>query len=585
MGLLPFDTLPRHKARQFVPAEIDLGDWGRVAPLFDTLEQRAAQCGSAPELEKWLLAWSELNAALDEEATRRYIAMTCHTDDPEAEKAYLHFVEKIEPQVKPRQFKLAQVYVAHPVRSQLPKSRYEVFDRDTGVQVELFRPENVPLETEEAKLSQQYQKLSGSLTVSFRGEEKTLVQMGPYLEEPDRSLRQEAWEAVARRRLQEAEKFDGILDQLVRLRHRIARNAGFENYRDYAFRKLGRFDYTPADCERFHEAVEAVVIPVVRELQAERRRHLKLGSLRPWDVAVDPLNRPPLRPFQQVAEMLNRTQAIFDGLDPELGGGFRQMQDLRLLDLANRKGKAPGGYQSTLAEARLPFIFMNAVGLQRDVETILHEAGHAFHALATRGEDLYAYRSAPIEFCEVASMSMELLGSGALEQFYSRSEAGRARRTHLEGIMIIFAWIATVDAFQHWLYTHPEHRRNERAEAWLQLMDRFGGDVDWGGYEEARANLWHRQLHIFIHPFYYIEYGIAQLGALQVWANFRDNPASALRHYKEALRLGGSRPLPKLFAAAGCRFDFSQQTIAPLVGMVRRELEKMPMAADYTSMP
>ena len=568
-----------------MPAEMDLGDWGRVAPLFDALEKQAAQCESAPELEKWLLAWSELNAALDEESTRRYIAMTCHTDDPEAERAYLHFVEKIEPQVKPRQFKLARVYVAHPLRSQLPKSRYEVFDRDTEVQVELFRPENVPLETEEAKLSQQYQKLSGSLTVNFRGEEKTLIQMGPYLEEPDRPLRQEAWEAVARRRLQEAENFDGFLDQLVRLRHQIARNAGFETYRDYAFRKLGRFDYTPADCERFHEAVEAEVMPVVRELQAERKRHLKLEGLRPWDLAVDPVNRPPLRPFKKVEEMLSRTQAIFDGLDPELGGGFRQMQDLRLLDLANRKGKAPGGYQSTLAEARLPFIFMNAVGLQRDVETVLHEAGHAFHALATRGEDLYAYRSAPIEFCEVASMSMELLGNGAIEQFYSRPEADRARRTHLEGIMTIFAWIAAVDAFQHWIYTHPEHSRKERAEAWLRLMGRFGGDVDWSGYEEERASLWHRQLHIFIHAFYYIEYGIAQLGALQVWANFRDNPASALRHYKEALRLGGSRPLPELFAAAGCRFDFSRQTIAPLVGMVRGELEKMPMPTDYTSIP
>jgi oligoendopeptidase F len=271
--------------------------------------------------------------------------------------------------------------------------------------------------------------------------------------------------------------------------------------------------------------------------------------------------------------MVSRTQKIFDRLDSGLAGGFRQMQDLRLLDLDNRKGKAPGGYQQNLAESRLPFIFMNAVGLQRDVETILHEAGHAFHALAARDEDLYAYRSAPIEFCEVASMSMELLGNEFIEEFYSSADANRARRVHLEGIIGIFPWVATVDAFQDWIYTHPNHTRDERRTAWLKLMDRFGGDVDWSGFENARTWLWHRQLHVFIHPFYYIEYGIAQLGALQVWANSKRDRVKALNDYKKALALGGSRPLPELFAGAGCQFEFSSKTIKPLVELVRRELK------------
>jgi oligoendopeptidase F len=280
-----------------------------------------------------------------------------------------------------------------------------------------------------------------------------------------------------------------------------------------------------------------------------------------------------------VDQMVSRTQDIFERLDGELAAGFQRMQTLRLLDLANRKGKAPGGYQSTLAESRVPFIFMNAIGLQRDVETILHESGHAFHALATREEDLYGYRSAPIEFCEVASMSMELLGSEFLEKFYAAPEANRARRTHLEGIVNIFAWIATVDAFQHWIYTHPGHTRAERTAAWLELMGRFGGEADWRGYEAARANLWHRQLHIFIHAFYYIEYGIAQLGALQVWANSKRNRAGALKDYKRSLALGGSRPLPELFAAAGCKFEFSRKTMAPLVALVREELAKLKVPA------
>lgn len=578
MNLLPFGKLPAAKPRTFVSQTIDLGDWSQIAPLFDQLETRAAEIRDVAGMERWLLDWSELNAALDEESSRRYIAMTCHTDNPAAEKAYLHFVEKIEPQLKPRQFELEKTYIRR--RDGLPgaaksNGRYFVFDREVKNHVELFRQENVPLETEEAKLSQQYQKLSGSLTVNFRGDEKTLVQMGRYLEEPDRALRQEAWELVARRRLQEADKFDDIFDQQIQLRQTIAKNAGFDNYRDYVFRRMGRFDYTPDDCAQFHNAVEKEIVPIVRELHAQRREQLKLEKLRPWDLSVDPLNRPALKPFTLVGEMVARTQKVFDRLDGELSRGFKQMDDLKLLDLDNRKGKAPGGYQSTLAESRLPFIFMNAVGLQRDVETILHEAGHAFHALATRNEDLYAYRSAPIEFCEVASMSMELLGNEFIEEFYSPADANRARRVHLEGIVGVFPWIATVDAFQHWIYTHPHHSRAERAAAWMDLMNRFGGDVDWTGWEKGRANLWHRQLHIFIHPFYYIEYGIAQLGALQVWANSKRDKAKALGDYKKSLELGGSRPLPELFTAAGCHFEFSQKTIGPLAKVMREELKKL----------
>ena len=439
----------------------------------------------------------------------------------------------------------------------------------------MFRAENVALETEEAKLCQQYQKLIGAQTVTFRGEEKTLVQMGRYLEEPDRALRQEAWELVAKRRLQDADKCEEIFDQLIQLRTQIAKNAGFDNYRDYAFRQKCRFDYTPENCFQFHNAVETEIMPAVREIQNDRKRQLKLEKLRPWDLAVDPQNRAPLKPFAEVGEMVSRTQKIFNHLDAELAAGFQQMQDLKLLDLDNRKGKAPGGYQQNLSESRVPFIFMNAIGVQRDVETLLHEAGHAFHAQATRDEDLYAYRSAPIEFCEVASMSMELLGNEFLEEFYAMPEANRARKTHLEGIIGFFPWMATVDAFQHWIYTHAGHTRAERKAAYLQLMDRFGGDVNFSGCEAARAYSWQRQLHIFLHPFYYVEYGIAQLGALQVWANSKADKAKALDDYKTSLALGGSRPLPELFAAAGCKFQFDAATIRPLIQLADSELKKL----------
>ena len=575
MNLLPFGKLPPAKPRSFVPPAIDLGEWPQIAPLFDQLGRQGAAANDVQKFERWLLDWSELSAALDEEAARRNIAMTCHTDNAEAERAYLHFVEQVEPQLKPRQFALEQLYAAHPQRENLTKARYEVFDRDVANHVQLFCPENVALETEEAKLGQHYQKLIGAQTVNFRGEEKTLVQMSRYLEEPDRALRQEAWQLVAQRRLQDVDKCEAIFDELVNLRNQIARNAGFDNYLEFIFRQKGRFDYTPADCVKFHDAIESEIMPVVREIQNERRRKLNLEKLRPWDLAVDLLNRAPLKPFADVGDMVARTQKIFNSLDAELAANFREMQDKRLLDLDNRKGKAPGGYQSTLAEARVPFIFMNAVGVQRDVETILHEAGHAFHAQATRGEDLYPYRSAPIEFCEVASMAMELLGNEFIEEFYAPAEAARARKTHLEGIIGFFPWMAVVDAFQHWIYKHPGHTRAERKAAYLALMNRFGGDVDHSGFEEVRAHSWHRQLHIFLYPFYYVEYGIAQLGALQVWANSKANKTQALGDYKKALTLGGSRPLPELFSAAGCKLEFSAATIKPLIQLAGAELKKL----------
>jgi len=584
MSALPFGTLPPYRLRRFVPANTDLGDGSQIESLFLTLQDRLGQVASAAELEEFLLDWGELCAALDQEGSLRYIAMTCHTDDTTVERRYLHYVEHIEPRTKPLQFRLSQCYLDHPQRAALSQSRFAVFDRHTAIAVHLYRDDNVELETRESCLGQQYQKHMGSLTVTFRGQERTLAQMARHLEETDRCLRQEAWELVAHRRLQEADALDLIFGELLELRWRIARNAGFDNPRDYYFRRLGRLDYSPDDCLTFHAAIEQHVLPLVRQVQARRRDHLKLATLRPWDLAVDPLNRPPLRPFAQIDELVTKTQSILDNLEPELAAGFRQLQQNGLLDLDNRKGKGPGGYQATLAEARLPFIFMNAVGQQRDVETLLHEAGHAFHALACAPDDFYPYRSSiPIEFCEVASMTLELLGNEGLEGFYDPPDADRARRTHLEGILQTLAWIATVDAFQHWLYTHAGHSPQAREKAWIEQLQRFEGAIDWSGLNPFRARLWQRQLHLFLHPFYYIEYGIAQLGALQIWARFHQDPRSTLQAYRSALALGGSQPLPTLFEQAGCHFDFGPNTLQPLMKLVQSELERTPLKPTATA--
>jgi len=558
--------------RRFVPDDADMGRWEHIEPLFVRLLE--ARPDSPEALARWLEDVSELMSAIDEERSRRYIEMTRQTDDPVREQAYLFYIEQIVPRIKPLAHALDVAYVRSPHRAKLP-ARYAVLDRLIDNRVALFRPENVPLETEEATLKQQYQKITGAMTVFFRGVEHTLPQMARYLEETDRSLRQEAWELVARRRLQDREALDDLFDRLLALRERIARNAGFADYRAYAFRQRERFDYTPEDCLRFHEAVEHVVLPAVRTLHAERRRQLGVDALRPWDLQVDPLGRPPLRPFESSEQLAAGVEAVLTSIHPEFGQQFRFMRDRWLLDLDSRKGKAPGGYQSTLNERRVPFIFMNAVGLDDDLRTLLHEGGHAFHMLAARGDPILEYREAPLEFAEVASMAMELLAGPFLGALYpSAADARRSYRQALERSVSLFPWVATIDAFQHWLYTHPGHSRDERRGAWLATFRRFNPDVDYTGYEDAEAALWHRQLHLFLAPFYYIEYGIAQAGALQVWRRARHDHADAVRRYRQALAMGGTRPLPALFAAAGAEFDFSARTLGPLIEELAAALEE-----------
>lgn len=572
---LMFEKISIYTPRQFVPANINLGNWKELNPLFKKLEEQLDTSSTAENLEQVILNWEELSAAIAEEGSKRYIAMTCQTEDKDAEKAYLEFVEKIEPEEKKCNFLLSKKLTKHPQCKDLKNQRYEVFLRDTALQVELFRSENVTLETETSKLGQKYQKIIGGLTVHFEGKEQTLIQMSRHLEGTERNYRQKAWELVANRRLEESEKIDSHIDDLAKLRNQMSENAGFSNYRDYAHKRLGRFDYSPDDCISFQNAIEEEMVPLLRELQDERIQELNINELKPWDTATDPKGRPPLEPFEKVSDLIECSQSIFNQVDGNLSDWFQTMQDLDLLDLANRKGKAPGGYQCSLDESRLPFIFMNSVGVQRDVETLLHEAGHAFHSMASQNEPLHSYRHAPIEFCEVASMAMELLGSEFLEEFYNSEEARRARINHLEGIVFVFPWIATVDAFQHWLYLNPDHSIEDRDKAWSNLIDRFGGNVDWTHYELAKAKLWHKQLHIFLHPFYYVEYGIAQLGALQVWANYKNNKSKALNDYKAALALGGSKPLPELFKRCNIQFDLSRDTVAPMADLLRKELKAL----------
>jgi oligoendopeptidase F len=568
--------------RAFVPQDLDVSDVSQLEPLY--VELLARPVDTPQRLEKWLGDVAELVAVVDEFGSRRYIDKSCYTDDPQLEKAYLHFVENVEPRIKPLLFRLQKKFMESPARGELTAGkleggRYRMLERKWGPDVELFREENVPLETQVTRLVNEYDKTMGAMVVNFRGKDYTLQQLARFIEEPDRQTRRVAWELTANRRLEDREKIERIFEELLPLRQRIANNAGHADYRSYVWKEKKRFDYTPADCERFAEAIAATCVPLVDELDERRRKDLGLEKLRPWDLAVDPNNRPPLRPFQEAETDLfvDKTRAIFERLSPRLGEEFETLRERRNLDLGSRKGKQPGGYQMSLEESRQPFIFMNAAGVQRDVETLLHEGGHAFHCLAAAAEPLVFLRQPPIEFCEVASMSMEALGCEHFEVFYEDPlEAARAKRTYLENVIRSFPWVAIIDSFQHWLYTHPGHGREEREAEWRRLLDWLYGKQDWEGFGSARGALWQRQLHLFHVPFYYVEYAIAQLGALQLWMKARHDPRRAVANYRAALSLGGTKPLPELFAAAGINFDFSEKTLRPLMKELRDELERLP---------
>ena len=564
-------------ARAFAPASLNAADFSAIEPFYSDLLGRPL--ASADDLEQLVLDRSDLDALVAEKAANLYIATTRNTEDKNAEAAFLGFVRDVEPKLKPIASELDKKIATSAFADALPKARYEVLLRGMRVDIELFREANIPLETELAELDQKYNQIIGRMTVEFEGATRTMPQMARFLEETDRALRERAWKAIAERRLADRDAIDAIYDQMLALRQRIARNAGFDDFRDFQHRRMKRFDYTPADCMSMHAAIETHLVPIQRRLDRERAQALGVAPLCPWDLSVDVKGRKPLRPFDGAEQLVDGCSRMFHAMDAELGQMFDSMKDGDCLDLESRPGKAPGGYQYQRQHSRKPFIFMNAAGMHRDLVTMVHEAGHAFHSLLSKEDPLVEYRGAPIEFAEVASMSMELLTLPYHGEFYGEDECRRALRERLEKFPTIMTWIATIDAFQHWIYTNPGHTRAQRTNAWRALMKRYGNDVSSEGFEAPRDAQWQRQLHLFGMPFYYIEYGIAETGAIQMWLNARRDAKRALADYRKGLALGGSRPLPELFAAAGLRLDLGAGLMAELAREVDGELSREMVSA------
>ena len=539
---------------------------------FKQLEQR--DLPDAQALQKWILDWSNLSSALAEKSSRLYVAMTCDTKNQEAADAYEFFVSNIDPIISEETEKLQKKLIGHNNLTDL-ENEYGNWFKAVRTDLELFREENIPLETQVDLEIQKYQKITGAMSVQYKGETKTMQQMSPYLQSPNRAEREEAWHLLTTRRLQDTEALDSAFDTMFKLRIQIAKNSGYENYLDYIFKDKHRFDYTPQDCKNFHESIEKIFLPLQREILNQRAKKMGLQKLRPWDLSCDPLGRPALKPFTTGADLVSKCGNLFSRLNPQWKEWYAILEKQNLIDADSRLGKAPGGYQISFDEARVPFIFMNAAGTNQDVYTLLHESGHAFHQFAMAKQEPFAYRDVPSEFAEVASMSLELLGAEDLSDFYNEEDFRRSRLDALQDTISLFSWVAIIDAFQHELYTRPNHTAKDRKEIWLSLQERFSSGVDWSGLEEARSYLWQKQLHIFEVPFYYVEYGIAQLGALQVYANAKKDKNQAVRNLIEAEKLGNSRPLPELFNAAGIKFDFSPQTIEPLANMVWGEMDSL----------
>lgn len=566
-------TLIQKTPRHYIPENFIITDWNSLQSYFEELSHRLIS--TLADLEKWLKDVSEIQAVISEDACWRQIKMTCDTENKELEDAFTFFCTEIEPHIKPYADALNKKLVASPFLPELNQELYFTYLRGVQKEIRLFNEKNIPLQAELSVLAQQYGSITGKMSVEVDGKEYTLQQAAKFLMLSDRTKRKEVYTKVGERRLVDENELNLLFDQLLQKRHEVALNAGFTNYRDYKFEELGRFDYTVADCENFHDSIKKYITPIVEELYAHKQKQLQLSELKPYDIDAEPEGQKPLAPFQHGSELLEKSIKTFTQLRPYFGECLRTMKAMNHFDLDSRKGKAPGGYNCPLAETGAPFIFMNAAGTADDVVTMMHEGGHALHSFLSHELPLSAFKEYPMEMAELASMSMELFSMDEWSVFYpNEQELKRAKAEELERALSIFPWIATIDKFQHWLYTHPGHSVEERTEAWMKIHKEFApSNINWDGLEKFRSLLWQKQLHLFEVPFYYIEYGIAQLGALAMWKQFKSDKESTLDNYMRALSKGYTQTLKELYRTAGIEFDFSATNVKSLSEFVQSEMK------------
>ncbi|HXA00521.1 MAG TPA: M3 family oligoendopeptidase [Cytophagaceae bacterium] len=566
--------IPKKNNRHFLSQTFVVDKWENIKPLYEELKSRGIN--SVEELKKWFVDRSELESVISEDMGWRYIKMTGDTANKEYVDRFNYFVSEIQPHIEPYSNDLNEKALKNQYLQGLHGDGYDIMIRSMKKEHEIFREKNIPLNTEISQEAQKFGAISGAMMVETDGKELTLQQAADLLQSTDRKVRENAYYKIAERRYQDKDKLDELFNKLLALRHQVALNADFKNFRDYMFAALGRFDYKAEDCFAFHDAVEKEVVPMLNKLARERKEALKVEQLKPWDLAVNYLGDKPLKPFQSGEELINKSIECFSMLNPFLGERLSIMKKMGHLDLESRKGKAPGGYNYPLDETGVPFIFMNATSSLRDLVTMVHEGGHAVHSFVTRDLELSAFKHTTAEVAELASMSMELISMEHWDLFFTdKQDLIRAKREHLEGIISTLPWVSTVDKFQHWIYENPTHTIAQRTDEWNRIFAQFGNNVtDWKGLEKFKNYVWQKQLHIYEVPFYYIEYAIAQLGAIPVWKNFKEDQGKGLDQYLAALKLGYTKPIREIYKTAGIKFDFSQAYIHELMGFVEEELAK-----------
>jgi len=566
-------TIPK-KIRTYFPQNIEI-KWDNLSPVLDELVAR--EINNAQELEQWLKDKSEVEAALEEDFAWRYIKMSCDTANEELVKSFQYFATDIEPKISPVANVLNQKLADSPYIDELDQDKYFVYLRAIKKALEIYREENVELFTKLQIAQQTYQATTGAMSVIINEQEYTLEQASNFVKDVSRAVREQAWKTIQQRRLVDKDALNILFDELIVLRHQVALNAGFENYRDYMFQALGRFDYDAKDCYEFHEAIEKEIVPILKEQAEKRAELLGLEELKPWDMEVSTTGKPALKPFKNGDELIDKSIAAFTAIDPKLGQMLNIMKTNNLFDVESRKGKAPGGYNYPLAETGAPFIFMNSAGSLRDLTTMVHEGGHAVHTFLTANLELNDFKHCPSEVAELASMSMELISMDVWDIYFDNPEdLLRAKKEQLMDVLKTLPWVAVIDQFQHWIYTNPSHNAADREEAFKQIYNRFGaGFANWDDLDQEFGNVWQKQLHLFEVPFYYIEYAIAQLGAIAIWKNYKEDPEKALKQYIEALSLGYTKPMNEIYETAGIKFDFSSGYINELALFVKNELAKL----------
>ncbi|MEM6723174.1 MAG: M3 family oligoendopeptidase [Bacteroidota bacterium] len=560
--------------RSYLDEQFEVSNWEKLEPLFEELVQRPIN--SLQALEQWIFDRNELEAVVEENSRWRYIKVSVDNNDEQASQNFRYFVEHITPKLSPYKHQLNQKLIDSPFVNQLDQDRYFVYLRAVKNALQLFQESNIPLFTEEKIRTKEYGGYSAEMTIQIKGEELTMQQANVLQLDPNRELREEAWRKTAERRLQDAEKLDALFNDLLDIRKQVAENAGFDNFRDYKFAALGRFDYTPEDCSDFHDAVAKYIVPLVDQFNQKRLADLQLDKLRPWDMQVETSGDDPVKPYQGVEELIEKSIKSMAAVHPFFGECISTMRDMNHLDLDSRKGKRPGGYNMSLPETGVPFIFMNSADSLRDMRTMMHEGGHAVHAFLTRKMPLNIDKRPPSEIAELAAMAMEMLTMDQWGEFYPNEEQlQKAKLWQLQRSLALIPWIATIDKFQHWLYTNPGHSVEERDAAWTRIFHEFESPlVDWSGLEQYRDKYWQRQLHIYEVPFYYIEYGIAQLGAMAVRRKYCKQPQEAVDQYINALKLGYTRPIREVYKTAGIAFDFSAAYIQELAAFMQEEIDK-----------